>query len=188
MHANHDVTQLLHAAHGGDQEALNRLFPLVYEELHRRAHQQRYRWHGNDTLNTTALVHETYLKLINQGEVRWNSRAHFFAVAAKAMRHILINYAERQQAAKRGGNHTKLPADGVPLVADDAIDELVALNDALERLEQVSERQCRVVECRFFAGLPIEETATALDISPATVKRDWQQASAWLYRALSEAA
>lgn len=186
-----DVTGILRAIRDGDREAIDDLFQSLYEELRNVARQQRRRWEGNYTLNTTALIHETYLKLVDQEEADWRDRSHFYATAATAMRHILVNYAERRKAAKRGGGQTRVPLSEVerapgepnPVSAETAT-EVLALHGALERLEKLSERQCRVVECRFFAGLPIPETATALGVSSATVKRDWAAASAWLYREL----
>lgn len=177
-----EITARLRAAGQGDREALDEVFALVYDELHRRARAQRRRWSGDQTLDTTALVHEAYLKLVDQSRAEWNDRAHFLAVAARAMRHVLVNYAEQRRAAKRGGGAPHVPLDENNPVSEETADEVIALHEALERLADVSERQARVVEARFFAGLSIEETAAALDISPATVKRDWQLASAWLHR------
>ncbi len=187
------VTQLLEALQEGERSALDDLFPLVYEELRALAHRQRQGWRGDYTLNTTALVHEAYIKLVDQKKTDWDSRAHFFAVAAKAMRHILINYAERQRAQKRGGDVPKVSLDEVRelfgreiAMSEDQADALVALNEALLGLERVNVRQCQIVECRFFGGMTIDETAAALDLSAATVKRGWAVAQAWLYRALQE--
>jgi RNA polymerase sigma factor (TIGR02999 family) len=177
---------LLQAAHDGDAEALDALFPLVYDELRVLAQQQRRRWHGDLTLNATAIVHEAYIKLMHQDAAVPANRGHFFAVAAKAMRHVLCNYARDRRRFKRGGGAEHLTLNeaiaGTALVADSKLAELSELDEALQRLEQVHERQARVVECRFFAGLSIEDTATALGLSPATVKRDWTMARAWLYR------
>lgn len=198
MHAplQENVTRLLHAVQAGDQKALNDLFPLVYEELRAQAHGQRRQWHGNNTINTTAMVHEAYLKLVNQTHVQWKSRAHFLSVAAKAMRHILIDYARRSQRQKRGGGHHKVSLQSVKegVMAESGLEEvvseraqaLVALDNALNQLSQLSERQCQVVECRFFGGMTVPDTAAALGISPATVKRDWGLARAWLYREMGE--
>jgi RNA polymerase sigma factor (TIGR02999 family) len=177
-----EITARLRAAGRGDREALDEVFALVYDELRRRAQAQRRRWSGDQTLDTTALVHEAYLKLVDQSRAQWNDRAHFLAVAARAMRHVLVNYAEQRRAAKRGGGAPHVPLDENNPVSEETADEVIALHEALQRLADVSERQARVVEARFFAGLSIEETAAALDISPATVKRDWQLASAWLHR------
>ena len=169
-----DVTRLLQTLPDGDDAR----FREVYAELHRIARRHRARWNGNDTLNTTAIVHEAYLKMSGGG---YASRAHFLAVAAKAMRHVLIGYAERQGAQKRGGGERPLPLDEARLVPEDRTEEVAALGEALRRLEAVDPRAARVVECRFFAGLSIEETAAALDVSERTVTRDWSTARAWLY-------
>jgi RNA polymerase sigma factor (TIGR02999 family) len=179
------VTDLLQAARAGDHAALDRVFSIVYEELRGLAHAQRRRWHGDYTLDTTALVHEAYLKLVDQRSSSFKDRGHFMAVAAKAMRHILVNYAERRRAAKRGGGAERVPIEEFNPVSEESAEEVLALHDALERLAGFNERQARVVEARFFAGLPIEDTAEALGISPATVKRDWNLASAWLHREIN---
>lgn len=182
MLSREEITQFLHRATEGDREALDLVFSTVYEELHRLARTQRRRWDGNHTLNTTSLIHEAYLKLVDQEGASWNDLSHFLAVAARAMRHILVNYAERQRAAKRGGGKEPLSMEEGAFLAPEAAEEILALNEALERLEAVSERRARVVEARFFGGYTIEDTADLLGISPATVKRDWALASAWLYR------
>ena len=181
------VTRLLLAAKEGQENALNELFPLVYGELHKLAHQNRRGWYGDNTLNTTALVHEAYLKLADQTQLDWNSRAHFFAVAAKAMRHILINYAEARRAKKRGGDVEKLSLeeekamlDEMVDMSDDQADMLVALGEALKKMEARYARQAQIVDCKFFGGMTNKETAEALGISEATVKRDWIMAQAWL--------
>jgi RNA polymerase sigma factor (TIGR02999 family) len=186
-----DITRLLQAARGGDRQALDELFPLVYEELRVLARNQRRRWHGDFTMNATAIVHEAYLKLVDQDAIASESRGHFFAVAAKAMRHILCNYARDRQRLKRGGGveHVSIE-DGLdampPEIPDEHADELSALDAALRRLEKASDRRSQVVECRFFGGMSIEETASALGLSPATVKRDWAMARAWLYREMEK--
>jgi RNA polymerase sigma factor (TIGR02999 family) len=182
-----DLTAVIQAVSRGDHHAADELFRRVYDELHNLASGQRRRWGGNDTLNTTALVHEAYLKLVRQDGATWSDRSHFFAVAAKAMRHILINYAERQVAAKRGGGAVHLPLSDADLVTPEAAEELLALDDALSALAAVHERSCRVVECRFFGGFTIQQTADALAVSAATVQRDWSFASAWLRRELGSA-
>ncbi|MFW6079699.1 MAG: ECF-type sigma factor [Gemmatimonadota bacterium] len=185
-----DLTTLLETAARGDRRAFDQAYALVYDELHELAHGQRSRWRGDETLNTTALVHEAYLKLADWTRPRWRSRRHFLAVAARAMRQILVNYAERRRAAKRGGDLERVDGAEERAAVEsgafslEAAEEILALHAALERLEEVDERQCRVVECRFFADLTIPETAEALGVSPATVKRDWRLASAWLYREL----
>ena len=184
------VTGLLHALRGGDHEALHALFPLLYDELRAVAHSHRRGWQGDLTLDTTALVHETYLKLAEQKRVSADSRAHFLAIASKAMRHILCNYATSKRRRKRGGDveHvTYETGDGAgvpPLIplSDDQRDLLDALDEALRKLERLDTRQSDIVECRFFGGMSIEDTAIALATSPATVKRQWTLARAWLYR------
>jgi len=188
-----EVTRLLEALERGDSTALDALFPLVYKELRAVAHRQRRRWRGDSTLNTTALVHEAYLKLVDQSRASWESRAHFLATAAKAMRHILINYARDQRAEKRGGGSPKLSLEalgerleGEAASWDDNADLLIALDDALEHLERVNERQSRIVECRFFGGLTIPETAAALGISTASVSRGWVTAQLRLYQHLRD--
>jgi RNA polymerase sigma factor (TIGR02999 family) len=186
-----DITTLLRAVQRGDKAALNALFPLVYEELLALARSQRRRWQGDLTLNATALVHEAYIKLVDQNAMVPESRGHFFAVAAKSMRHILCNYARDRLRLKRGGGAEHVPIDdgldALPIeLSDDHADELAALDEALRQLEQVNERQSRIVECRFFGGLSIEDTAAALRLSPATVKRDWTMARAWLYREIQK--
>lgn len=186
-----DITRLLQAVRRGERQALDDLFPLVYEELRALARGQRSRWHGDLTMNATALVHEAYLKLVDQDAIASESRGHFFAVAAKAMRHILCNYARDRQRLKRGGGaeHVAM-ADGLEAprvdLSEASADELAALDSALQRLEQSDERQSRIVECRFFGGMSIDETAAALGLSPATVKRDWALARAWLYREVQQ--
>jgi RNA polymerase sigma factor (TIGR02999 family) len=184
------VTRLLADLEGGRREALDELLPLVYAELHAQARRQRGRWRGDPTLDTTALVHEAYLKLVGQERVAARSRAHFLGLAAKAMRHILCNYARDRQRKKRGGGAVVLPLDerllppAVHVMDDEHADVLIALEAALSRLGAREARQERIVECRFFGGLSIEDTAAALDLSPATVKRDWALARAWLFREL----
>jgi len=179
---------LLEAVERGDAAALTALFSLVYRELRILARQQRRRWQGNITLDTTALVHEVYLKLVGRHQPASRSRAHFFAVAAKAMRHILCNYARDRSRKKRGGHvpHVRLEA-GEELVGrlqltDDQTERLTALDEALRAFARIAERQSHVVECRFFGGMSIEDTATALGISARTVQRDWIFARAWLRR------
>jgi RNA polymerase sigma factor (TIGR02999 family) len=186
MSSSVNLTAVLQAVRSGDRDAVDHLFHAVYAELQRIAHGQRLRLKGNETLNTTALVHEAYLKLVKQQEVQWQDRAHFYAVAATAMRHILVNYAERRMAAKRGGDIPHVPLDEANPVPEEGAEELLALHEALEGLGKMDERQSRVVECRFFAGLGIRETAEALGVSEATVERDWALASAWLRRSLDD--
>lgn len=183
-----EVTRLLGEVQDGDRAALDRLFTLVYDELQVLARRQRKRWQGNYTLDTSALVHEAYVKLVDQSRIDVESRAHFHAFAARAMRHILCNYARERSAKKRGGavervslDEMRLPMQGAAFTIEQS-EILAALDDALERLEKVDPRQSKVVECRFFGGMTIVETAAALEISPRTVKRDWAVAQAWLHR------
>ena len=184
-----EVARLLEALARGETTGLDALFPLVYEELRAVARGQRQRLQGGNTLDTTALVHETYLKLVDQNRASWESRAHFLATAAKAMRHILINYARGQRTRKRGGGQPKLSLEelgdrleGAAVMTEDNADLLIALDAALEALAQVNERQSRIVECRFFGGLTIEETAAALGISTASVSRGWSLAQVRLFQ------
>lgn len=183
------VARLLEALEGGDRSALDELFPLLYDELRALAGLQRSRWHGSETINTTALVHELYIKLADQKRVGVEGRAHFYALAGKAMRQILSNHARMRRAKKRGGMSLKLPLDEAKLLpsrgvslSEDQAELLIMLNDALSRLERVDPRRGRVVECRFYGGMSIPDTAIALGISQRTVKRDWAVAQAWLHR------
>jgi RNA polymerase sigma factor (TIGR02999 family) len=218
--ARGELTRCLDAAAAGDRAAFDRAFSLLYDELARLAHAQRRRWVGNETFDTTVLVHEAYLKLLGpnaesaSGEEptgddetaadsgRWSSRRHFFAIASRAMRQLLVNYAERQRAAKRGGDGVAVPLEALGEVGSgsarvdaewlaaredpmsDSADEILALHAALEQLAARDARQARIVECRFFGGLSIPETAEALGVSAATVKREWQSARTWLYSTL----
>lgn len=180
-----NISQLLHELSQGSSDALDRLLPLVYDQLRRIAHGQLQGERTGHTLNTTALVHETYLKLVKIDQVQWRDRSHFFAVAARVMRRILIDYARAARREKRGGDARRVPlAEAMDLSLEQA-DDLLVLEEALTRLEKLNERQCRVVECRCFAGMSVEETASALGTSPATVKRDWALSRAWLNRELA---
>jgi len=178
----HDVTLLLRQWSDGNQQALGKLLPLIYDELRRVAHRYLRRERQEQTLETTALVHEAYLKLIDQRSVSWQNRAHFFAIAAQAMRRILIDNARKRSAAKREGE--KISLDGVAMISTDRAEHLLALDEALQRLEQTDPQQSQIVELRYFGGLTIEETAEAVKLSPATVKREWAMARAWLYQEL----
>ncbi|MEM9997878.1 MAG: ECF-type sigma factor [Bacteroidota bacterium] len=180
------MTQLLAAVQAGDAAALDRLIPLVYEELRALAHQQRLR-RPSDTLNTTALVHEAYEKLARGGRAFAN-RQHFFRIAAKAMRGVLVDHARARQAEKRGGGERPLPLDETRLVPPAQAREVLALDEALTRLEARHARQAEVVTLRYFVGLTIAEAATVLGLSEATVERDWAVARAWLHHDLSKAA
>lgn len=180
-----DITGLLQELSRGRPEVLHRLMPVVYDKLRRIAHAQLRGERPGHTLDTTALVHEAYLKLIDLRQVEWRDRAHFFAMAARLMRRILIDYARAKKREKRGGGALHVPlAEALDAPVGATADDLLALDEALARLEARSERQCRVVECRCFAGLSLEETAAALGISVATVKRDWTFSRAWLNREL----
>lgn len=178
------VTQLLHAAAEGQDAAIEQLFSLVYDELRCMARTVRYGRAGQ-TLNTTVLVHEAYLKLTPFGGVDWKDRVHFFRVAARAMRQVLINAAHRRVAQKRGGGQWTVTFDDALVAAPVPSEQLIALDEALQRLEALDARQATIVEYRFFAGMTVEETAEALGISAPTVKRDWRAARAWLARELN---
>jgi len=184
--SDHDVTVLLREWSEGSQQALTDLLPIIYDELRRVAHQYLHREHTDQTLQTTALVHEAYLKLIDQRSVNWQNRAHFFAIAAQAMRRILIDNARRRTAGKRGKGE-KISLEDVATVSTQKPQSLLALDEALRELEKIDPQQSRIIELRYFGGLTIEEAATAMDISPATVKREWAMARAWLYKALTTA-
>jgi RNA polymerase sigma factor (TIGR02999 family) len=179
------ITRLLAAVRNGDRRAIDSVFNLVYAELHQSARRQLARARPGQTLNTTVLVHEAYLKLVDSANADWQDRGHFFAVAAKAMRQIIIDYARQASRKKRGGNMQRIPLDGIDVANEERASELVALDNALVGLESFSVHLARVVELRFFGGLSIEETAEALGISPATVKRDWTTAKAWLHHELT---
>ncbi len=172
---------------GGNRDALDQLLPFVYDELHRQASRYLRRERSDHTLQTTALIHEAYLKLIDQREVEWQNRAHFFAVAAQAMRRILVDYARTRKREKRGGDDVKLQLDeAINVSTGEKSIDLVALDEALARLSGYDERQAKVVELRYFSGMTEEETAEVLGISPATVRRDWNMAKAWLYSRLTK--
>ncbi len=180
-----DVTKLLDAWSGGDGAALEKLMPLVYDELRRMAKRYMQSQPSRHTLQTTALIHEAYLKLADNKEKRWQNRAHFFAVAARAMRHILVDHARSRQTERRGGSVQKISLEDAPIVSAERASEIVALDDALNNLFALEERKGRVVELRYFGGLSIEETAEVLKISQETVMRDWRFAKTWLLRELS---
>lgn len=177
-----EITGLLVDWGNGDQAALDRLLPLVEQELHRLAHSYMRRENPDHTLQTTALVNEAYLKLIDQKKTRWQNRAHFFAIAAKIMRRILLNYARDQHRQKRGGKAVQVSLSEVSLLSMGRPEELIALDEALERLAAVDERKARVVELKYFGGLETDEIAEVLKVSEITVLRDWRFARAWLLR------
>jgi RNA polymerase sigma factor (TIGR02999 family) len=181
--AQSDITKLLIDLSDGNREALDKLIPLVYGELRRMA--ARYLRHEADfhTLQTTALVHEAYLKLVDQKKMRWQNRSHFFAIAAQSMRRILIDHARNRLAAKRGGSDQKIALDdGAIDISEERASSLIALDEALARLAEIDPQKSHLVELRFFGGLSIEETAESLGISTATVIRQWRMAKAWLYK------
>ncbi len=186
------VTRLLGEVRAGSPSAFDELLPILYGELKERAQGPRRRWQGDDTLNTTALIHEAYLKLAAADDPDWESRAHFLAVASRAMRQVLIDYARIKRAEKRGGDRMPVTLDEMrlapgPDLSADRAEALLALEDAMTRLSERDERQSRIVECRFFGGMTIRDTAAALGLSPATVKRGWTMAQAWLYRDMQQA-
>jgi RNA polymerase sigma factor (TIGR02999 family) len=185
---HHDITGLLVAWRGGNQAAFDSLLPVIYDELRRIAHRQLSLERSDHTLGTTALVNEAYLKLIDQTRAQWADRAQFFAIAARAMRRILVDYARQHRAQKRGGGREQVSLDDAMLTADQRAETLVALDAALDRLAQLDARLSDVVECRFFGGLTEEETAAALGVTDRTVRRDWVKAKAWLQQALEERA
>ena len=181
-----DITIMLAKISNGDENAVNALMPVVYEELHKIAgNKLRYEKH-NQTLNATALVHEAYLKLVDQKKVTWQNRAHFFAIAARAMRRILINYAKEKMAQKRGGGAEVITLNEETVGFEIQIEELISLEDALSRLEKMSERQAKIVEYWLFVGLTHEEIAEILNISVPSVRRDWRLARAWLSKECKE--
>ena len=181
----HEITRLLKEVSDGNSQAINRLLPLVYDQLREMAHRERLRWQGEETLNTTALVHEAYIRLSNGSQLGVESRLHFLRVAAKAMRYILLDHAKAKKRQKRGGDQQRVDFDEALAVSYEEADELIALDEALSRLEKVNPRHSQIIECRFFAGMTIEDTAKALDLSAPTVKRGWQAARAWLFREMS---
>ncbi len=180
-----DVSALIARVRGGSSDAFDELFPLVYAELRRVASREMRREHQGRTLQTTALVHEAYLRLLKDASLSFENRAHFLGIAARAMREVLIDRSRARGAKKRGGQDVRIPLDEAQLAAPDAGIPVEDLDRALERLSTVSPRAARVVEMRFFGGLSVEETAAAMNLSPATVKREWALARAWLHRDLS---
>ena len=180
-----EVSRLLADCGDGDQTAFNQLLPLVYDELHRLASSYMGRERPDHTLQTTALVNEAYLRLADQRNARWQNRVHFFAVASKVMRQILIDHARRRTRAKRGGHQTRLSLDEAAILSDERAADLLALDEALTKLASLDARKSRVVELRFFSGLTIEEVAEVLKVNPKTVARDWAMARAWIHRELS---
>jgi len=184
----HEVTQLLLDWSNGDQAALDKLMPLVHTELRRLAHHYMGRENQGHTLQTTALVNEAYLRLVGQKEVHWQNRAQFFGLAAQLMRHILVDHARSHAYAKRGGGAQRVPLEEAAVLSPERGAELVALDEALKKLERDYPRQCRIVELRYFGGLTVEETAEVMKVSPETVMRDWKVAKARLRREMSHGA
>ena len=180
-----DAATLLRHWRRGSRDALDSLFPLVYDDLRHKAHRALRGQPSGLTLSTTALVHESYLKLIGSERVSWQDRAHFLALAARAMRFVLVSYARAHGAQKRGGGRTPIDLDEDLALSDDRAEEMLALDEALERLSALDERLGKTVELRFFGGLTVEEISETLGVSQSTVKLDWQKARAWLYRELS---
>lgn len=182
--SSEQVTRLLAAWSDGDRSALDKLIPLVERELHQLAHRYLIRERPDHTLQTTALVHEAYLRLVEQRRARFENRTHFFAIAARIMRRILVNHARDRAAEKRGGGVRKVSLDDAAVLSDERAEELVALDEALDTLAELDGRKARVVELRYFGGLTVEETAEVLGVHPNTVTRDWGQAKAFLHREL----
>ena len=178
------VTRLLASVREGNRDAIDRVFDLVYAELHSAARRQLARARPGQTLETTVLVHEAYLKLVDSAQSNWADRGHFFAVAAKAMRQIIIDYARWTTRQKRGGGVHKISLEDVDVASEDRAGDLIALDEALTKLESLSERLARLVELRFFAGLSIEETAETMSMPPHQVKREWRKARAFLFQSL----
>jgi RNA polymerase sigma factor (TIGR02999 family) len=185
--AGGQITRLLASVRQGNREAIDVVFNLVYAELHSAARRQLARARPGQTLETTVLVHEAYLKLVDSAQANWTDRGHFFAVAAKAMRQIIIDYARWTSRKKRGGNIQKISLDGIDVASEERASELLVLDDALTKLESFSEGLARIVELRFFAGLSIEETGEALSLPPHQIKREWRKARAFLFQAIQQA-
>ena len=181
----HEVTQLLVAWGNGDEVAREKLISVVYQELHRLAHHYMKRESPGHTLQTSALVNEAFVRLVDQRNVRWQNRAHFFGIAAQMMRRILVDYARSRRYAKRGGGARAMSLDEAMIVSDERSAEVVSVHEALEQLAKLDPRKGQIVELRFFGGLSIEETAEVLGVSPGTVMKDWTLAKAWLRREIS---
>jgi len=180
-----NITILLNKVSEGDNFALERILPLVYNELRTISSKYLRDEYRKHTLQTTELVHEAYLRLIGDEKLNWESRSHFFGIAARSMRQILVDYARKRKAQKRGLGQTKISLDKAELIMSESEEQILNLNEALDKLELLEERSCKIVELRFFSGLSIEETANILNVSTATVKRDWNFAKAWLYREIN---
>lgn len=183
---NRDLTYLLQEVSNGNKSAINDIFPLVYRELHDMAHQRLRRNRVSDTLNTTALVHEAYIKLIDQSQAQINNRAHFFALSSVAMRHILVDYARSRLSEKRGGGIMPLNLDGLEIASNEQAADILALNEGIEALHKWNERLGKLVDYKFFGGLTFDEIAVVQSISVSTAKRDWKFARGWLYQFMKE--
>ena len=181
-----EITLLLHEWSSGDRAALDKLVPVVYRELRRLARHYMNNERPDHTLQTTALVSEAYLRLVHYEKMHWQNRAHFLAVAAQAMRRILVEHARAHHYAKRGGGAERIPLDDAPILSPEPVPEILALDEAMQQLESMDERKCRIVEFKFFGGLSTEETAEVLQISTATVEREWRSAKAWLYQSMTK--
>jgi len=187
MEAGHEVTEILREWQSGDKGAPERLFPIVYDELRRRAAAYLARERQDHTLQPTALVHEAYLRMVDQTSPSLQDRLHFYAIAARVMRHVLVDHARSRNSLKRGGAAQRLSSDTLDLLSADTMGDLIQLDEALERLSELDARKAKVVDMRFFGGMKEAEIAAALDINEKTVRRDWQFAKLWLYRELSTA-
>ncbi|MEJ2054708.1 MAG: sigma-70 family RNA polymerase sigma factor [Calditrichaceae bacterium] len=188
MGPNEEITRILQEISRGNRTRINQLIPMVYDELHNIAKKQMYGEKQLETINPTALAHEAYLKLVNQNDIHWNDRCHFFAIAARSMRRIIIDYARAKKSYKRGGNKITLVFAEEELIQEIPADEMLALDEALDRLGELNERQHKVIEYWFFGGLTHQEIAEVLGISVPSVRRDWRLARAWLSRELNSAA
>lgn len=182
----HELTQLLNAWSEGDRAALDKLTPLIYEELRRMAHRYMNRERKGHTLQTTALVNEAYLRLFDRENVHWQNRTHFFAIAAQLMRRILVDHARGQASQKRGGKAQKVSLEEAALISQERASEVIALDEALKGLALIDPQQSRIVELRFFGGLSVDEAAEVLSVSPATIKREWGSAKLWLLREIKK--
>lgn len=184
MNASADITKYLKEARKGDSDAFNRVYSVVYDELRAIAHRHLYHHRPGETLNTTALVHEAYERLVGNSQIEWQDRNHFFALTSRAMRFVLVDYARSRTAKKRGGKAEDIPLDAVQLAIDHRSEELEALDEALQLLAQHDERLEKLVELKFFGGLNYQEIAGIMDLSKRTVRRDWQRARTWIYSAM----
>jgi len=181
----HEITEILQAWRGGDADAVERLFPLVYDELRRQAKRYLQRERSDHTLQPTALVHEAYMKLAGESSLAVENRVHFYGIASRVMRQILVDHARRHNAEKRGGSAQRFSVENIDILPEQSAGDLLELNDALQKLETIDERKCRVVDMRFFGGLNESEIAEVLGVNEKTVRRDWQFAKLWLFRELS---